>query len=87
MKKVVLILSLVFFGTIATAQTKYEKGMEKAFSLWKENKSTEAANIFDRISEAEPKEWLPAYYAAQINIIKAYAKNYLKLVKVRNVCS
>jgi tetratricopeptide (TPR) repeat protein len=72
MKKVVLILSLVFFGSIATAQTKYEKGMEKAFSLWKANKSTEASNLFERISEATPKEWLPSYYAAQINITSAF---------------
>lgn len=75
MKKVVLILSLIFFGSIATvtAQTKYEKGMEKAFSLWKENKSTEAANLFERIASASPNEWLPSYYAAQINIIGGFA--------------
>ncbi len=75
MKKVVLIVSLVFFGSIATgiAQTKYEKGMEKAFSLWKENKSTEAVNLFERISAASPTEWLPSYYAARINIINGFA--------------
>jgi len=73
MKKVVLILSLVFLANIATAQTKYEKGMEKAFSLWKENKSVEAANLFERIAEATPNEWLPSYYAAQINIINGFA--------------
>ncbi|MFK7748400.1 MAG: tetratricopeptide repeat protein [Kordia sp.] len=75
MKKVVLILSFVFFGSITTgtAQTKYEKGMEKAFSLWKENKSTEAVNVFERISAATPNEWLPSYYAAQINIINGFA--------------
>ncbi|WP_298518379.1 hypothetical protein [uncultured Kordia sp.] len=73
MKKVVLILSLVFFGSIATAQTKYEKGMEKAFSLWKEQKSVEAANLFERIAEATPNEWLPSYYAAQINVINGFA--------------
>ena len=73
MKKVVLILSLVFFGAIANAQTKYEKGMEKAFSLWEENKSAEAANLFERISAAAPTEWLPSYYAAQINIMNGFA--------------
>ncbi|MEM6721773.1 MAG: hypothetical protein AAF611_20765 [Bacteroidota bacterium] len=73
MKKVVLILSLVFLGNIATAQSKYEKGMEKAFSLWKANKTVEAANLFERISSGSPTEWLPSYYAAQINIIGGYA--------------
>jgi len=73
MKRVVLILSFVLVGSIATAQSKYEKGMEKAFSLWKENKTVEAVNLFERISAATPTEWLPSYYAAHINIIKAYA--------------
>ncbi|WP_420572688.1 tetratricopeptide repeat protein [Kordia sp.] len=72
MKKVVLILSLVFFGAVANAQTKYEKGMKKAFSLLEEKKSAEAANLFERISSAAPTEWLPSYYAAQINIMDGF---------------
>ncbi|EDP95019.1 hypothetical protein U8527_08315 [Kordia algicida OT-1] len=73
MKKVVLILALVGFGIVANAQTKYEKGMQKAFSLLEENKSAEAANLFERISAAAPQEWLPSYYAAQINILGGFA--------------
>lgn len=65
-------MMFVCVGTIASAQTKYEKGMEKAFSLWKENKSTEAANLFERIAAASPQEWLPSYYAAQINIMYGF---------------
>ncbi|WP_046744302.1 tetratricopeptide repeat protein [Kordia zhangzhouensis] len=72
MKKIVLILLFVGVGTIASAQTQYEKGMLKAFSLWKENKSIEAANLFERISSATPNEWLPLYYAAQINILNGF---------------
>ncbi len=73
MKKVVFILSLVFFGITANAQTKYEKGMQKAFSLLEENKSNEAVNLFERISEAAPEEWLPSYYAAQVTIMSGFA--------------
>jgi acetyl-CoA carboxylase beta subunit len=73
MKKVVFILSLVFIGITVNAQTKYEKGMQKAFSLLEENKSAEAVNLFERISEAAPKEWLPSYYAAQVNIMNCFA--------------
>lgn len=72
MKKVVLILSLVFIGMTVNAQTKYEKGMQKAFSFWEQNKTTEAVNLFERISEAAPKEWLPSYYAAQVNIMNGF---------------
>ena len=40
----------------------YEQGMGKAFGLWKENKSTEASDLFERIAAAEPNNWLPNYY-------------------------
>ncbi|AXG70506.1 hypothetical protein KORDIASMS9_02746 [Kordia sp. SMS9] len=73
MKKIVLMLSFVFLGSIATAQTKYEKGMEKAFSLLKEKKTVEAINLFERISSASPTEWLPSYYAARINVVNSFA--------------
>lgn len=82
MKKVVLMLSFLCIGFIVNAQTKYEKGMQKAFSLLEENKSSEAVNLFERISEAAPKEWLPSYYAAQINIMSGFAiKDKTKLAQ------
>lgn len=73
MKKAVLILSFISLAFTANAQTKYEKGMQKAFELVKQDKDAEAANLFERISEAAPKEWLPSYYAAQINIMNGFA--------------
>ncbi|QHI39132.1 hypothetical protein IMCC3317_45330 [Kordia antarctica] len=82
MKKVALILSLVFIGMTVNGQTKYEKGMQKAFSLLEQNKRSEASNLFERISEAAPTEWLPSYYAAQINITGGFGikdKNQLTL--------
>lgn len=55
-------------------QTKYEKGMNKAFQLWQEDKPWEAANMFERIATAEPDNWLPPYYVAQINVINSFTE-------------
>ncbi len=54
--------------------TKYEKGMVEAFRLWEEGKQWDAANMFERIASAEPDNWLPAYYAAQINVIYSFGE-------------
>lgn len=54
--------------------THYEKGMEKAFALWQENKISDATNVFERISSAETENWLPSYYAAQVLILDAFTK-------------
>lgn len=70
MQKLVIILVLFVTGYI-NAQSSYEKGMQKAFKLWGDN-SIEAANMFERIASAETDNWLPAYYAAQINIINSF---------------
>ncbi|AFL81643.1 hypothetical protein Aeqsu_2183 [Aequorivita sublithincola DSM 14238] len=56
------------------ASTKYQQGMKKAFSLWQENKSWEAANVFERIATAESDNWLPPYYVAQINVINSFSE-------------
>lgn len=57
-----------------TTPTKYEKGMQEAFRLWEENKQWDAANMFERIASAEPDNWLPAYYVAQINVIYSFGE-------------
>lgn len=67
---VILIISLV--SSWIGAQTNFEKGMAKAFELWQEDKANEAENMFERIAEAEPNEWLPNYYIAQINSLKSW---------------
>lgn len=54
--------------------TKYEKGMLEAFALWKDNKPWEAANLFERIAKAEPENWLPSYYLAQINVVYSFGE-------------
>lgn len=63
-------IALLSFNAIA--QTKYQKGMEKAFELWQEGKPWEAANMFERISQAETDNWLPAFYVAQINVFNSF---------------
>ncbi|WP_298239376.1 hypothetical protein [uncultured Algibacter sp.] len=73
MKHLIIITTLLFTGFI-NAQTNYEKGMQKAFELWGSNNSIEAANLFERIASAETDNWLPAYYAAQINIISSFGE-------------
>lgn len=69
----------MFISYLGTAQTPYEKGMERAFILWEEQKLDDAANLFERIATAEDKKWLPPYYVAQLYIIKSW-----KVVDKRN---
>jgi hypothetical protein len=55
-----------------TAQSNYEKGMENAFGLWSSGNNTEASNLFERIAKAETDNWLPRYYAAQVNVMDSF---------------
>ena len=71
MQKLVIILVL-FMSNLISAQSNYEKGMQKAFELWGSNSIAEASNMFERIASAESDNWLPAYYAAQINIVNSF---------------
>ncbi|CAM1344265.1 tetratricopeptide repeat protein [Tenacibaculum amylolyticum] len=71
MKKIITLLLVAITTTIA-AQSKYDKGMQKAFDLWSQNKTTEAAQLFERISKAAPDQWLPPYYVATIEILGSF---------------
>ncbi|WP_439130617.1 hypothetical protein [Polaribacter sp.] len=87
MKKFILIFAIIFTGVLS-AQTKYQKGMQKAFTLWEQGKMTEASQLFERISKAEPTKWIPAYYAAQVEILGSFglkdeAKLTAKLTKAQ----
>lgn len=73
MKKIIIIATLLV-SVLSNAQTNYEKGMQKAFELWGENKSDAAVNMFERIASAEPDNWLPPYWAAQINIVTSFGE-------------
>ncbi len=93
MKKIVIYIAIIFLGSGLYAQeenasanneqlTKYQQGMRKAFSLWEENKPTEAANIFERIAAAEPENWLPAFYVSQINVFASFNEKDKDKVKL-----
>lgn len=69
MKKIISIFVITFcFVTISICQSQYESGMNKAFGLWKEGKSTEATALFERIAQAEKDNWIPLYHAANVLI-------------------
>ncbi|WP_299434769.1 hypothetical protein [uncultured Maribacter sp.] len=81
MKKLITIL-VVFISALTFAQDQYKTGMQKAFGFWGEGKIIEASNLFERISTAEIDNWLPAYYAAQVNTVASFGeKDKEKLVK------
>ncbi len=71
MKKSILIIVILFTGIIS-AQSKYQTGMQKAFSYWEKGEIIKASQLFERISKAEPTNWLPPYYAATIEIISSF---------------
>ena len=71
MKKITMVIA-IFIATGISAQTKYQTGMQKAFSLWENGNITESSQLFERITKAEPTKWLPAYYAATLEIIGSF---------------
>lgn len=82
MKKLIII-AVVLLSGLASAQTNYEKGMTKAFELWEANKVDEAENLFERIANAAPKEWLPNYYVALINSSKSWQQKDETILKAQ----
>ncbi|WP_179006185.1 tetratricopeptide repeat protein [Winogradskyella forsetii] len=82
MRHLIIIAFLVISG-ITQAQTNFEKGMTKAFELWQNGKTDEAENMFERIAKAEPKEWLPNYYIAQINSLKSWSEKDATVLKAQ----
>lgn len=88
--KHLIIITAVLVSGVLSAQTNYEKGMQKAFKLWDNDQWTEAEQLFERIAAAEPKAWLPRYYIAQLNSLKTWeekdaAKIKAQLDKAQNV--
>ena len=71
MKKVITLIALVLAVNLS-AQSEYEKGMTKAFEFWSANKSAEAGQLFERISNAEKENWLPPFYAATVQILESF---------------
>ncbi|MBD0776692.1 hypothetical protein HPE56_02705 [Maribacter sp. ANRC-HE7] len=73
MKKTVTLI-LLFMATMVSAQDKFTSGMQKAFEYWGNGDVLEASNLFDRISMAEPDNWLPSYYGAQVNTVASFGE-------------
>lgn len=82
MKNIIIIALLVISG-ITTAQTNFEKGMTKAVTLWQNGNMDDAENMFERIAKAEPTEWLPSYYIAQINSLKSWNEKDGSVIKAQ----
>lgn len=81
MKRTIIIFALVF-STITFAQDQYTEGMQKAFQLWGEGKTTESSNMFERISNAEMDNWLPYYYVSLLNTLNSFGeKDKVKLTQ------
>ena len=73
MKNLIIVIVLTVTQAL-TAQSNYDKGMQEAFKLWGSN-PMEASNLFERIAAAESENWVPLYYAAQINILQSFGVN------------
>ena len=73
MKKRILILLLVISAQLQAQSPKFVSAMEKNIALMDTattlTSMQQAANVFERIGNAEPKEWLPPYYMAWLNIM------------------
>ena len=76
-------ITVLFVTGILSAQSNYDKGMEKAFELWKNNQLPEAEQLFERIAAAEPDAWLPSYYSAQMNSLKTWGEKDASKVKAQ----
>lgn len=70
--KYLIIIAFTLVSFSGMSQTKYEQGMTKAFALWEGGQQWEAANLFERIAQAEPDNWLPPFYVAQINVLYSF---------------
>ena len=72
MKTLPILILTILFSLGLNAQSPYEKGMEKAFDLWNQDKLTEASNLFERIAKVENDNWLPAFYAGYTLVLSAF---------------
>ncbi|WP_103865428.1 hypothetical protein [Aquimarina sp. I32.4] len=81
-----LALLITFFTlSLINSQTpsSYEKGMSKAFELWKDKKPNEAIHLFERIAKVEKENWLPYYYAAQVHIFTTFRLKEAEAIESR----
>ncbi len=85
MKTLRTLLTLILFVVAGTVfgNEKFISAMEKGIDMIEKAKTADevqlAANYFERIASAEPKEWTPLYYAAYANFnLNFYQKDGTK---------
>lgn len=76
-KHIITTLIIALMGaTLSKAQNKYKETMSAAIAALDSAKNKEdylkQAALFERIANAEPKEWLPLYYAAYANFYTTF---------------
>jgi hypothetical protein len=71
----------MFITGILSAQTIYDKDMERAFELWESNQWTEAEQLFELIATTESEQWLPNYNIAQLSSLKTWEEKDADKVK------
>lgn len=69
-----ILLTLISFNSFAqTNDDKFKTGMKKGLEMLDASKSPDdflkTSNYFERIAQAESKQWLPPYYAAYGNLL------------------
>ena len=82
MKTLIILLAAAFAATIAPVQAQsdqYKQAMSAAIGSMKTTSPTSTAadfqataNQFERIANAEPKEWLPRYYAGLMYVYAGF---------------
>ena len=82
MQKIALIIAS-FVVTLLSAQTQYEKGMLKANEFWTSGDYDQAVQLYERISSAEPDNWIPAYHAARILVVTSFNIKDQKIIESR----
>jgi len=77
MKKAIILLAITLVSLPAISQgRKYQKGMLKAIEKMNESNDNaaylECVATFEEFAEANPTQWIPSYYAAQMLIITSF---------------
>ena len=84
MTKLITIIAM-FVASVASAQTQFDQGMQKALQIWKEGNSKEALVQFEKIASVEKTNWLPSYYIALIQTTQAFGeKDKTKMLSLIN---
>jgi hypothetical protein len=77
MKKALVLLGIALISLPAISQgKKYQKGMRKAIEQMNEANDPaaylECIDTFEEFAQANPTQWIPSYYAAQMLILNSF---------------